>query len=133
MGLIQIKLFLYFRYEAILKTIPSGPLRQESRDLRDALHTRSWSMNNKYENLKKSYDEKVKPAEDKASNNFGEMARFLDKYVIQVEALLEIVYTCRTVSLEGYIRSLANQIKYSFAHALPNYSRMTDHDSCSCS
>ena len=82
-------------------------------------------MNNKYENLKKSYDEKFKPAENKASNNFGEMARFLDKYVAQVEALLEIVYTCRIVSLEGYIDSLANQIKYFFAHALPNYSRMT--------
>ena len=39
--------------------------------------------------------------------------------------LLDIVYTCRTVSLEGYIDALANQIKYFFARALPNYSRMT--------
>ena len=100
-------------------------MRQESRDLKDALHTRSPSMTNRYEDLRKSYNQNVKPAEDQASSNLGEMAKFLDKYLLQVEALLEIVYTCRIVSLEGYIDALADQIKYFFARALPNYSRMT--------
>ena len=77
-------------------------------------------MTNRYEDLRKSYNQNVKPAEDQASSNLREMAKFLDKYLLQVEALLEIVYTCRIVSLEGYIDALADQIKYFFARALPN-------------
>ena len=100
-------------------------MKQQSRDLKDALHTRSQTMNNLYDDLRKSYNEKIKPAEVKASSDYGEMAKFMDKYLIQFEALLEIVYTCRTVNLEGYVESLANQIKYFFARALPNYSRLT--------
>ena len=91
------------RYEAVLKTLPPCPIQEQCKTLQDELHMRAESMIRSYDAVKKTYLDTIKPAEEKASPEFGELAQFLDKYLEQIETFLEIVYTARTVNFQGYL------------------------------
>ena len=96
------------RFEAILSTLPKGPVRVQCITLKDKLHSRNPDMIEAYEDVRSWYSGNVKPQEEE--KDIGEFAEFLSAYLEQKK------YFMRS--------SLKNLIKYFFARDLLNYARL---------
>lgn len=113
---------MMLRFDAILSTLPKGPVTSQCNDLKDKLHERNPEMVETFEEIQSWYSENVKPLEDE--KDIGEFAQFLTQYLYQVESLLHLISSCRSGDWEGYLSSLESLIKYFFARDLLNYARL---------
>ena len=113
---------MMLQFDAILSTLPRGPVRIQCLNLKDKLHKRNPEMVDTFEEIQSWYAENIKPLENE--KGIGEFAQFLTHYIGQVESLLQFISCCRIGDWEGYLSALENLIKYFFAHDLLNYARL---------
>ena len=109
------------KFEAILSDLAPGPLRLQCRQLRKALHDNDPGMVEIYQDLESYYAGYIEGKESEAT---GELACFFNKYLEQVESVLQIIASCRQGDWPAYLAALDNQIKYFFAADLLNYARL---------
>ena len=116
-------MLLNLKFEAALDASQGdiSHLREKCDEFRGAFHGRSKTINEQYENVRQEFRNQITPTLKTLS---GELASYLDKYLLQVEALLAIVASCRSGDFEGYIVAAENAIKYLFAFDLHHYSRL---------
>ena len=113
---------MLLQFDAILSTIPKGPVRIQCIALKDKLHERNPETVETFEEIQSWYAANIKPLED--DKGIGEFAQFLSQYLGQVESLLQLISCCHSGDWEGYLSSLENIIKYFFARDLLNYARL---------
>jgi len=112
----------YMKIDAILEEAPSEPLVSICKELRKSLHERDPKCNEKFELVQNQYSHSM--GVDMSTPAAGDLAKFLDSYTTQVEALLHIIRACRQNDWEGFLAALNEQVKYFMAHDLFKYARL---------
>ena len=99
------------------------PHKQQCENLKNALHDQDADTIDIFSDIKCLYEENIKHEMNNAKDA-GDLAAFLDNYILQVEALLHIMSTCRRGDWEGYLAAAEAQIKCLFVHDLLHYARL---------
>ena len=110
-------------FDAILSTLPPGPVRMNFVALKDKLHEHNPEMVETFREIESWYSVNVKPLLDD-DDNTGELPQFLIQYLCWVESLLHFISSCCSGDWESYLSSLEDIIKYFFARDLFNYARL---------
>ena len=106
------------KFDAISLVQPLAPVQAQCDAFRMALHDRRPDIVEIYNYIQSPYSGNIKPVEE--GEDSGELAEFLNQYLVQVESFLCLISTCRG----GFLAALENIIKYFFAHDLLNYARL---------
>ena len=117
---------LDMKFEAVMKKgdVESyDSLKGKCDSLKKALNGRDEYVAEKCEDVKEIFTRNILP---KLSENkdAGELAKFLENYLQQAEALHNFIATFRSRDLDGYVAAAENSIKHLFAYNLHHYSRL---------
>ncbi len=124
-------MFLNMKFEAALideaaDDIPSSlemkDMMGKCNSLRNALHERKDGVVDMYDDVRKISSQYVWPKLDSIGE--GELSLYIDKYLLQVDALLNVIAAGRSGDLDGYIDAAECAIKYVFGADLHHYSRL---------
>ena len=58
------------------------------------------------------------------NSDVGELTKYVDNYLQQVESFLNLIETCRSGEFDGYISVAETLIKYLIAYDLHHYARL---------
>ena len=117
---------LDMKFEAVMEKYDVksyDSLKGKCDSLKKALNERDEYVAKKFEDVKEIFSRNILP-ELSQNKDAGELAKFLENYLQQVEALLNFIATCRSRDLDGYVAAAENLIKYLFAYDLHHYSRL---------
>ena len=107
---------MMLKFDAMFSLISAGPLPPQCSDLNTALHERNPEMNDLASNIQLLHSEACRKYEESLGET-GEMAQFLNKYLLQVESLLNLISACRSGNWEGYLIKYFLHMICSIIHA----------------